>query len=99
MIKLELETMLEAGFYALGINLRERLYAEDISLGADIDDQYGEMSVDESIREIDKVPVDGERIRDILSRLTRIQQRVVTGGVCKTLLITLCLAVNYETIL
>jgi len=45
MEQLELERLLEAGFYALGVEFSSRMYGEEIKLGSEIDDQTGPISI------------------------------------------------------
>jgi len=50
MEQLELEKLLEAGFYALGVEFSRRRYGEEIRVASEVDDQFGETSVKEAER-------------------------------------------------
>jgi hypothetical protein len=45
MEQLELEKLLEAGFYALGVEFSRRKYGEEIRVASEVDDQFEDMSV------------------------------------------------------
>ncbi|MBW2981699.1 hypothetical protein KY343_02355 [Candidatus Woesearchaeota archaeon] len=50
MKQLELEKLLEAGFYALGVEFSRRKYGEEIRVASEVDDQFEETSVKEAER-------------------------------------------------
>ena len=54
MKKKQLETLLEQGFEKLGFQLGERVYWEDISTAAAVDDVLGETTVDKAREEFKK---------------------------------------------
>jgi hypothetical protein len=75
-IRLPLERMFEAGFYALTGDAGRRIYKEEIEVGADIDDLAGDISRDEA-KAVSQL---GEPEEKVISNLNLTDMQIFDSG-------------------